>query len=498
MCKAERTAFVMQPKHLHDNDPWMLAEHIPNCDLFFSTIWMKGFVDTFDTHVGKAYKKILCRYQDYNLWFYFGKDDSYDVGEFLANKFIGEPEFASETNDQIVAHADKLREYSDSIPQTDLHTLSDRQLWEIYDTHYRIHQEYYTWGWMPVCCDMFHGNLTKKVKDYLTGIGVPKETLNQTFVTLTQPTKKSLILIEQEDLLRIAQKMEQGEDIEEDLKAHWQKYYYTKHLWVSGEYTVDDYKRQIQEALSSQKTAGELLRKLNDDFERGKQEKDALMGELGIAGEWRTILQAYGDFMVTKIYRRYAQLLAVHHMSPILREIAKRKFLTEKQIRFVMYSEMEHLIMHDRFDENILRERAKECVYYSERDHEHVFTGESARDLIASLEEDIDTDTQELQGETGCVGQATGKVKIIIRADDMDKMETGDVLVSIATDPDIVPAMKKASAIVTNQGGVTSHAAIVSRELGIPCVIGTKIATKVLKDGDMVEVDADAGIVKKI
>ncbi|PIR74465.1 MAG: hypothetical protein COU35_02515 [Candidatus Magasanikbacteria bacterium CG10_big_fil_rev_8_21_14_0_10_47_10] len=351
---------------------------------------------------------------------------------------------------------------------------------------------------MPVCCDMFHGNLTKKVKDYLTGIGVPKETLNQTFVTLTQPTKKSLILIEQEDLLRIAQKMEQGEDIEEDLKAHWQKYYYTKHLWVSGEYTVDDYKRQIQEALSSQKTAGELLRKLNDDFERGKQEKDALMGELGIAGEWRTILQAYGDFMVTKIYRRYAQLLAVHHMSPILREIAKRKFLTEKQIRFVMYSEMEHLIMHDRFDENILRERAKECVYYSERDHEHVFTGESARDLIASLEEDIDTDTQELQGETGCVGQATGKVKIIIRADDMDKMETGDVLVSIATDPDIVPAMKKASAIVTNQGGVTSHAAIVSRELGIPCVIGTKIATKVLKDGDMVEVDADAGIVKKI
>lgn len=77
-------------------------------------------------------------------------------------------------------------------------------------------------------------------------------------------------------------------------------------------------------------------------------------------------------------------------------------------------------------------------------------------------------------------------------------MKLGDILVSIATDPDIVPAMKKAAAIVTEQGGVTSHAAIVSRELNIPCVIGTKIATRVLKDGDRVEVDANKGIVKKI
>ena len=66
------------------------------------------------------------------------------------------------------------------------------------------------------------------------------------------------------------------------------------------------------------------------------------------------------------------------------------------------------------------------------------------------------------------------------------------------TTPDFVPAMKKAAAIVTEQGGITSHAAIVSRELGVPCVIGTKIATRVLKDGDLVEVDANKGIVRKV
>lgn len=64
------------------------------------------------------------------------------------------------------------------------------------------------------------------------------------------------------------------------------------------------------------------------------------------------------------------------------------------------------------------------------------------------------------------------------------------------TTPDFVPAMKKAAAVITDEGGITCHAAIMSRELGIPCVIGTKIATKVLRDGDLVEVDAEKGVVR--
>jgi len=90
------------------------------------------------------------------------------------------------------------------------------------------------------------------------------------------------------------------------------------------------------------------------------------------------------------------------------------------------------------------------------------------------------------------------KVKIIKTKDDLLKFKKGDILVAEATVPDYVPAMRKAGAIITDLGGLTSHAAIVSRELGIPCIIGTKIATKVLKDGDFVEVDANKGIVKII
>jgi len=66
------------------------------------------------------------------------------------------------------------------------------------------------------------------------------------------------------------------------------------------------------------------------------------------------------------------------------------------------------------------------------------------------------------------------------------------------TSPDFMPVIKKCSAIVTNLGGITSHAAIISREFGIPCIVGTKNATEILNTGDMVEVDADKGIVRII
>ena len=66
------------------------------------------------------------------------------------------------------------------------------------------------------------------------------------------------------------------------------------------------------------------------------------------------------------------------------------------------------------------------------------------------------------------------------------------------TTPEFVPLMQKAAAIITDQGGILSHAAIVSRELGKPCITGTENATSLLKDGDMVEVDADEGVVRKV
>ncbi|BCX14873.1 MAG: phosphoenolpyruvate synthase [Patescibacteria group bacterium] len=100
-----------------------------------------------------------------------------------------------------------------------------------------------------------------------------------------------------------------------------------------------------------------------------------------------------------------------------------------------------------------------------------------------------------LSGKPASPGIGSGEVKLVNSAKQIGKVKDGDVLVSKMTSPDFVPAMKKASAIVTDEGGMTSHAAIVSRELGVPCVVGTRMATKRLSEGMIVTVDGTNGII---
>ncbi len=102
-----------------------------------------------------------------------------------------------------------------------------------------------------------------------------------------------------------------------------------------------------------------------------------------------------------------------------------------------------------------------------------------------------------LTGDPASPGVASGPVKILKNAQEIDKIVQGDVLVTDQTNPDFVPAMKRASAIVTNEGGRTSHAAIVSRELGIPAVVGTGKATSILADGEIITVDGMKGEIYK-
>lgn len=101
-----------------------------------------------------------------------------------------------------------------------------------------------------------------------------------------------------------------------------------------------------------------------------------------------------------------------------------------------------------------------------------------------------------LTGTTACPGKQKGRVVLVFERADIGKVRMGDILVTAMTTPNLSEAMKRASAFVTDEGGITCHAAIVARELGKPCIIGTKIATRTLHDGDLVEVDADTGMVR--
>ncbi|MCL5784732.1 MAG: PEP-utilizing enzyme [Patescibacteria group bacterium] len=103
-----------------------------------------------------------------------------------------------------------------------------------------------------------------------------------------------------------------------------------------------------------------------------------------------------------------------------------------------------------------------------------------------------------VKGVVASKGSAQGSVRVITDLKEVSKFIEREVLVSEYTNPSYVKAMIKASAVVTDFGGITSHAAIISRELGIPCIVSAKNATKIFKNGDVVEVDANQGIVSII
>ncbi|MCQ2970107.1 MAG: phosphoenolpyruvate synthase [archaeon] len=112
-----------------------------------------------------------------------------------------------------------------------------------------------------------------------------------------------------------------------------------------------------------------------------------------------------------------------------------------------------------------------------------------------SVETSSDTGEVLVRGLGASPGMASGNVKIILDIDELDKIKDGDIMVTTMTTPDMVPAMKRSSGIVTDEGGVTCHASIISRELGIPCVVGTGDATTILKENTGVTIDGKKGLV---
>lgn len=123
--------------------------------------------------------------------------------------------------------------------------------------------------------------------------------------------------------------------------------------------------------------------------------------------------------------------------------------------------------------------------------------GEMYQDAEFLTEEENPEDSVLLRGRVGSNGQASGKVKVVHPDRLDDEFEHGSILVCTMTTPNHVPLMQKAAAIVTDQGGILCHAAIVARELNIPCIVGTLEATIKLNDGDLIFVDAVSGVISR-
>jgi pyruvate,water dikinase len=147
----------------------------------------------------------------------------------------------------------------------------------------------------------------------------------------------------------------------------------------------------------------------------------------------------------------------------------------------------------------IFSKEDKKFIYYSDSVSKYVVYEYDSSEYLRKIDNSLVENKQEIKGTIANAGRVKGRVRLV-QTNDISKImfNDGEILVATSTNPILVPIIQKSSAVITDEGGALCHAAIVSRELKKPCIIGTKIATKVLKDGDMVEVDADKGIVNII
>lgn len=378
-----------------------------------------------------------------------------------------------------------------------LRGLSDKELLKLYNLYYDLFLKRFT---SSAIIDHFALGTDQLIAEILRRElklnGSVKE-FTSLFSIATSCTHQSFINKAEIELLKIAlSKVVRDRDIEE---------YQKKFFWISNNYykakvlSVKFFKKEILDRRKNLRQARADLLKLENVPLFNAKKKTALLNHYKLSFFLRNLLEISDDFTWWQDERKKSTYQNIHLGTMILGEMARRLDISSESTKYLLPAEVGEMFTKKIPSAAELSRRQKGCAFVAWEGGYYVCTGGEMEILRKRMFKDKQEDNIiDIRGLTASVGIAKGPVCIIKSAEQINKVKTGDVLVAVMTRPDYIAGMKKAAAIVTNEGGITCHAAIVSRELGIPCIIGTKIATQVFKDGDMVEVNANHGVVKKI
>jgi len=277
-----------------------------------------------------------------------------------------------------------------------------------------------------------------------------------------------------------------------------------KYAWINmygfrrHPFTLEEVVGKLKDIL--EKDCKKVLLGIDNKMAKSEKAFKNAIKDLSIKGDLRKKVELLPELVYLRTYRFDIFTLSAYLVRNLFKEIASR-------IR-VSIDELINLTLWE-ISDVLLGEKSLKSMPIKKRMEDHadimingqfevIIEKETLEKLRREKKRKDIKKTSSVKGNVASKGRAKGPAKIVMHPTQITKVERGDVLVAPMTSPDFVVGMLKAVAIVTDHGGITSHAAIVSRELGLPCVVGTKIATKVFVDGDMLEVDAEEGLVKKI
>ena len=483
----------------------------------------KDIADIF----GKKLDKIILELKDGHMKYYGDVDKFNEIGEFLLQKVKDDKQFYNLVEKNILETGNNLIKFCDDLKNLNLKKLSNEELLNLYTEYAKKLKLVRAWGWVPPLMD---GVEVYFLSDYIQETFTEflknsefKSKSAEFYSILSSSEKKSEVQTEEIERLKLAQEIEKtsaklsellredssefSKEIErsypeilEKIDLHAKKFEWLPYAYIGPGMNQKDVINLLHDSLNQKETIEKQINNIISHYEELPKQKKEITEKIKLSDELKYLFDVSAFFMHLKDLRKGIYQKSYVAMDPTIEEISNRINLSLEETKYLISNEIAEALLQNKDFSEIAAKRTKYCVMVVENGVTSVFIEEKAKQIIEKeiSEEVIKTDVDEIKGMTAYSGQVEGIVKIVAVVADISKIKEGEILVSPATNPDLVVAMKKAAAFVTDMGGITSHAAIVSREMKKPCIVGTKIATKVLHDGDIVNVDANTGIVKII
>jgi phosphohistidine swiveling domain-containing protein len=456
---------------------------------------------------------------DYVNW-YWNNEDMERLRKSLVKRVAESPGFLDTLVSDWHERLEDFQEAAVEVDHTDLSRLGDRELIDLYGKLYSAYVREYALSIGLQDSFSLHAYkfLIPRIEEFLDGEGLRDYLVEYTSI-LTAPVNESFITQRRRELLKMLELIQKSKmlqeifskgipEIEKVLLGHtelnsmlekhtseffWVQNNYAKMIILEKRFFIEELKRMLEEGILAENE----LPKLDKQIPHTKEMKEKLMEDLKVPNDIRILIRIAEVFTYIQDERKKYVLISNHYQKLFLDEIGKRLGLTSGEMAYTHFRELEDFLINGKVDREKLSSRKRHCLCIHTLDGYQVLDGRKVDDIFDKHFTIKSEGISEVRGMSASKGRAKGIVKIVKKTHDLVNVEKGDILVADMTRPEMVVAMEKAAAIVTDEGGITSHAAIVSRELGIPCIVGTKIATTVFQNGDLVEVDADNGIVKK-
>lgn len=466
--------------------------------------WMLTTLN-FKKYFGVDFPDQLMLMQDEIINDYFNKPQFDECVKTLLNK-IYESSFSEFYVKQALEQFIFFLEFTKKIKETNLKDLKKEEIIKIHDDFVEKEDKFTAILWIIFLIDdYFSQELERKLKEYLESIG-KKDQYDEFLNIILSPEKKSAIFLQTLDILKLADKIKNNKIekhvIQNEFQSLVKKYSYFSILNFDEEPLGEDYFRnEINKILGNRNINPKTeIERINDQFKQNAEQYKKIIKILENEIELAKLADACHNIAYYRDHRNdirregylYARELYIEIAKRLNMNLANLLFMTRDEIRESLKKEAP--IVNDSTLEN--RKKFSALALIDKKLH-FIFDHKTISDLLQLIEPRITVD--EFRGVAASPGKVTGKVKIIFNVGkEAQKLKQGNILVTSMTNLDFVPLMSKAAAIVTDEGGLLCHAAIVCREMKKPCIVGTNIATKVLKDDDVIEVHANHGLIKII